>query len=638
MKDLVGATYTYGTIVARLSIPAGTKSIATAIVKGGHSSLFASAFSGLFVFTPDRQDDGFAAIQIINNAVVASASQLSAMTAAGFTIVWGLDSNRTLFYTRCHAGSEADPSAWSTPIPPLPKVESFGFYTNNKAGNNILFVHIAGQQIMQLTQDSVTSSWIKRSILLPTTDGSLMNEYNAFATRMEVIGDNGLQQKYVDVILTSFSSVSVFINDNYYLLSVDAPSLVFHIVDELHEVWCRSEITTTASYSTVALQTPMPPNGCFGQIKMLVEDLIAYLGFVSMWKDIVRTHKVIKNLFTEFANNADTVLDHAESTVTNGLDGLQANSLGHVACNGKFSQFDITTASIRGYRVWYIGPGDTGSASSRNRRTCILEERSGSIADTSDQPKYQILVLSPAQVIHRFSAIIGGVLIQTAKNVVVKSLHILKVLLQGVSSILATPITIPILSPFYRRLTGDDLSFLDLMCLIAAIPATNMYTIFAGSAPVSDDSTTDALINAKDFMSFKSIVRSRRKAITQGSSKFVALAAAAVNLENIYTKFRIIGQYLGMAGSWATMFLSYGKLPFIEFGLKEAIPDWVSRTAIPRTLLSLAPSIITAFGDSEPWGVIMTDVVISLQFLKVCVNASNVLGKNDVYKKISPCI
>lgn len=247
-KDLVGGIYTYGTIggtpqliyvpqynpfrptvppnPARLAVPAGSKSIATSIDMQGHSNLFVSGSSGLSVFTPDEQDDGSAAVPIITDPVVSNVSELSAMTAAGLTVVWGLNSQRTLFYTKCYAGSEADPSAWSVPMPLVTNVTSYAFYANNGHGNSILFAHVAGAQLVQLTQDPITANWIKRQIMLPTTDISHMVEFNGFTTRMEIIGDNGIQQKDVGVILKATSPVSVFINDVYYVLSADAPVTV----------------------------------------------------------------------------------------------------------------------------------------------------------------------------------------------------------------------------------------------------------------------------------------------------------------------------------------------------------------------------------------------------------------------------
>ncbi|QIX02072.1 hypothetical protein AMS68_007589 [Peltaster fructicola] len=49
-----------------------------------------------------------------------------------------------------------------------------------------------------------------------------------------------------------------------------------------------------------------------------------------------------------------------------------------------------------------------------------------------------------------------------------------------------TEIQIPVLSPLYRKLTGNELTVLDLACLLLAIPATIVYKIiYDGAAPAS---------------------------------------------------------------------------------------------------------------------------------------------------------
>ncbi len=58
---------------------------------------------------------------------------------------------------------------------------------------------------------------------------------------------------------------------------------------------------------------------------------------------------------------------------------------------------------------------------------------------------------------------------------------------------LAQPISIPFVSDLYRALTGDDLSLLDLTCLLAAVPATILLDVLTGSPTVAgteDDTLT----------------------------------------------------------------------------------------------------------------------------------------------------
>ncbi|KAL8776816.1 MAG: hypothetical protein Q9203_002974 [Teloschistes exilis] len=876
-KDPVGGIYTYGTIggtpeliyvpqynafrpnvppsPARLAIPAGTQSIATSIDPDGHSHLFVSASDGLFYFTPDDQDDDSAGVVIVRSPAVASASELSAMTAGGFTVVWGLNPQRALFYTKCHAGSESDPSAWSAPMPLVSNVESYSFYANKSAGNSVLFAHISGQQIAQLTQDRVTGNWIKRQMLLPTTEVSHMVEFNGFTTRMEVIDDNGLQQKDVDVILSATSPVSVFVNDVYYVLSkavsvtvksdatgaitiiqqsdslavvfyqatiakaanstvsinpaakalaklytikdkeslnnaqvtrsdgtiqplvpssvpdgdrqaaaaalqqlaqissglpadgsrqvnpvvsratstpvprkvlmalsasngtdsqlllhpqpaaahaqmlaISVPpilveagdlfaklgktleaaikSLVFKIVNGIHEVWVQIGNVVYRALLDCVAAIVRAAEWVFDKIKVLVEDLIAFLGFLFMWKDIVRTHLVIKNVFKQFGRKAVAGIGNAETAIAKGLDGLQTKlnawagipdsqlTVGSSAAQANSTNNGASSPQAH----WGMEhaksnlPNSTTSFSTAGTGSSTIDrviadiqglatDEYAALKTAVDNLQSQImgplLTLTPAQIFQRLAAIIGGTLIQTAKNVVVKSLDIIKILVDALFKLLDAPISIPVLSPFYKQITGSDLSFLDVMCFVAAIPVTIIYKIVTGAAPFPDNATTSALTSAKDFAALKTIVKPKRPAPSpapaprpQGVMVHMATAttSAAVDPEDVYKKFTIIGQYLGMVGSWATMAFSFAQIPFVDAGLKELVPAWMTRIAVPTTLLALSPFIIGAFTDSEEWDVIMTDVVISLQFLKTCVDASDVLGKNHLYGKVSPYI
>ncbi|KAL8632460.1 hypothetical protein Q9189_001835 [Teloschistes chrysophthalmus] len=757
------------------------------------------------------QDDDSAGVAIVSSPAVASAFELSAMTSGGFTFVWGLNPQSALFYTRCHAGSESDTSAWSAPIPLVSNVESYSFYSNKSAGNSVLFAHVSGQQMAQLTQDRVTGDWIKRQILLPTTDVSHM-------------------QQDVDVVLSATSPVSVFVNDVYYVLSkavsvtvksdvtgaitiiqqsdslavvfyqatiakaanstvsinpaakalaklytikdkeslntakvtrsdgsvqplvpssvpdgdrqaaaaalqqfdqistglpADGPrqvnpvalratstpaprkvlmalsasngtdsqlqlhpepaaphaqmlaisvpliwveagdlfaklgntlaaainSLIFKVVNGIHEVWVQvGNVVYRALFDRVAAIF-RAAEWVFDKIKVLVEDLIAFLGFWFMWKDIVRTHQVIKNLFKQFGRKAVAGIGSAETAVAKGLDGLQTKLSTWAGIPDSQTTVGSSAAQPNSADNYASSPQahwgmEHAKSNLSNSTTSFSTAGTGFstidkvIADIKglatdeyaalktavDNLQSQImgprLTLTPAQIFQRLAAIISGALIQTAKNIVVKSLDIIKILVDALFKLLDPLISVPVLSPFYKQITGSDLSFLDVMCFVAAIPVTIMYKIVTGTAPFPDNATASALTSANDFAALKTI----------------SITAATVDPEDAYKKFTIIGQYLGMVGSWATMFFSYAQVPFVDAGLKELIPSWMTRIAVPTTLFGLSPFIIGAFTDFEEWDVIMTDVVSSLQFLKTCVDAFDVLGKNHVYGIVSPYI
>src|SRR5262249_8396249 len=143
---------------ARLTLPAGTSAIASAVDATGTSCLFVAATGGLSVFTPGSQHDQSAPVQVIPGGIFAGATVLAAVTDGGRTAVWGLGPQGQLGYAACAAGSESDPAAWSVPVPLVPAAEQFAFFLNLDAGSNVLFAHVDGAELVRLSQDPVTTA------------------------------------------------------------------------------------------------------------------------------------------------------------------------------------------------------------------------------------------------------------------------------------------------------------------------------------------------------------------------------------------------------------------------------------------------------------------------------------------------
>ncbi|MBV9183501.1 MAG: hypothetical protein JO356_19530 [Acidobacteria bacterium] len=79
-------------------------------------------------------------------------------------------------------------------------------------------------------------------------------------------------------------------------------------------------------------------------------------------------------------------------------------------------------------------------------------------------------------------------LLQGAKEIILVMLELLEDAVKGLQSVLNASIDIPVISYIYKLLTKDDLSILDLLCLILAVPVTILYKVIFGSAPFSADS------------------------------------------------------------------------------------------------------------------------------------------------------
>jgi hypothetical protein len=116
-----------------------------------------------------------------------------------------------------------------------------------------------------------------------------------------------------------------------------------------------------------------------------------------------------------------------------------------------------------------------------------------------EQVADQFPLLTPAQVIQRIMGIVADLVTKTARNFIGKLLDVVKIDITGLLDLLDAPLNIPILSPLYKLIAGSDLTFLDLFCLIGAIPATIVYKLIAGETPYPDENYTSALINASDY-------------------------------------------------------------------------------------------------------------------------------------------
>jgi hypothetical protein len=167
----------------------------------------------------------------------------------------------------------------------------------------------------------------------------------------------------------------------------------------------------------------------------------------------------------------------------------------------------------------------------------------------------------------RFVAIVADLGLASIENILTSIIDALQILIQSTSGVVDQPIDIPVLSPIYQQYAGDDLSFLDLACLVAAIPTTISYKVARNAAPFPDDATTQALIDAPDFASIVSIINeaaARRRpgatetldevvsSILNGAGAFGALMTALLGAAKAQAPTDIM-----LAATYATAYVFY---------------------------------------------------------------------------------
>jgi hypothetical protein len=130
-------------------------------------------------------------------------------------------------------------------------------------------------------------------------------------------------------------------------------------------------------------------------------------------------------------------------------------------------------------------------------------------------------------------AIIADALLQSIENVLMAAIDVLTALVQGVIDALNATIKIPVISWLYQKVTGTDLSLMDVTCLVSAIPVTLCYKAIANAAPFPDNATTTALINASSFASIQSICRQAQGPVAMEAAQARLTASIAPRINNI---------------------------------------------------------------------------------------------------------
>jgi hypothetical protein len=261
------------------------------------------------------------------------------------------------------------------------------------------------------------------------------------------------------------------------------------------------------------------------QIKTAIEDVIKFVGYLFGWDDILQTHNVMKSVFihlvdeaTSNLTNYKTYVGDLAAKVKGDLDkwaGMPVieDSPNSTANNNKAPDGVHSGPSNVGVHHYQGNASNTHSDFSPAK---IAEEIYKKLADMLGAAKVQIQntfkeidtqiiqcihELSVTEIIKRFINIVVKELVDLAVDAVDTTIDILIFLIQAIKKVLTEPINIPVISWLYHDLTGNDLTFLDVICLIAAIPATIVYKLISnGVAPFPKGSPfANRLLNAKNF-------------------------------------------------------------------------------------------------------------------------------------------
>ncbi|HEX8688485.1 MAG TPA: hypothetical protein VF654_18370, partial [Pyrinomonadaceae bacterium] len=288
------------------------------------------------------------------------------------------------------------------------------------------------------------------------------------------------------------------------------------------------------------------------------EKLVRWLGFIFNWDDILRTHRVLKNIFRRYAESCVASISTWEGELNDLFVGLE-DKLNAWAKLPPVAQGTVSGASAAStprpgqgspqahWGVQQTKSNMTGSSTDfvpgvpgGDELEQLLDDLWGAIQQEESNFKTayenlyndvvkQITTIPAGEAFERIVAILLDLLIGTAQDIIDTTLKILQLFLQGALDALDAPLNIPVISWLYKLISGDQLSFLDLACLLVAIPSTVIYKLAEEEVPFPDDATTEALINAPDFATIRQILGGG-SAAPAGLTEAAAAATSAADV------------------------------------------------------------------------------------------------------------
>lgn len=270
----------------------------------------------------------------------------------------------------------------------------------------------------------------------------------------------------------------------------------------------------------------------FEEIGAFFEDLIAWLGFLFNFESIIRTQRVQKNIIKAYGREiSGTIREAGEEfadVVANwedkidewaGLPDLtEGESTGAMKIGGKASSRDPQSSWAHYHTVNGASAAQSESDLSVGLGTVesLVDELAEFVEDTVDNMAEameelrsvvlpELHSLSPFGAVKAILGVVGKLAVSIMADVVELLVEIVASLIDGIIDLLDATIKIPVITPIYKFVTGNDLSILDLMCLVSAVPANVIYKATINQEPFPSSDSTNQLINSPNLSAIKAL-------------------------------------------------------------------------------------------------------------------------------------
>ncbi|KAF4963459.1 hypothetical protein FSARC_8556 [Fusarium sarcochroum] len=327
-------------------------------------------------------------------------------------------------------------------------------------------------------------------------------------------------------------SIKIAAEDFFHFLKLVTQAIPEFLVHFANETWHFIAMIGDSVYHAVLDTVAAVANAVefvFHKLEVAFEDLVRWLGFIFSWDDIKRSHTVMKYTLkaqmqhfidsidiasaniTTFFNDTENLLNEWAGVTDPGESvGTQQKQAGQVQGSDSPQAHWALFHTQNGTSAAQV----TGAEQPMSDLTSVekvLADLDSLVTDQIDDIKTVIAQikteivdrfheLTPIEIIKKILAIAGDLILKTAKDVLVTVLDVFKLVVQEAFNMLDSPLDIPVLSQVYKIITGDTLTIIDLVCLVAAIPGTIIYKMACGKAPFPDDATVQSYTGSETIL------------------------------------------------------------------------------------------------------------------------------------------
>lgn len=376
-----------------------------------------------------------------------------------------------------------------------------------------------------------------------TSSGATAAKRNSNSTAAARISPTGRTTSLMAV--DTFGDAIVVAAGDLFDWLESATEYVIDIVEDVAKATWNFVCTIAGKVFTFVIDTIEKVVGAiqaiFQFLETLVKDLIQFMKFLFSWGDIQKTKDVMKNLTLVLLQEAldaaggikkdfDNFISEAEQKVQDWGDPnsdptstspslsqmtTDGGANGSTSASNAFLQYHLVN-NISGATM-DAGSGDPDETLSSLMDTLVaaIEEEkdiiTGALSSFYDEifKDGQWKEMSLLDLLKLTVSILAEAMLETAENVVDTLFDIIISIADSVISTLATPIWIPVLSDILEEFfdTSIPFSWLDVILLVGALPATMVYKVANGKAPFSDDDGyTDQLLAATSLADIYAVV------------------------------------------------------------------------------------------------------------------------------------